>query len=272
MLKALESDEIGDRLKLLFKSVVEEAMAPTTRQLTQSVRDMEAVVSTLKGQLKARDDKVASLEKEVARLNGTIDDLEQHSRRGSIRVFGIPEEGTGNTDEKLLAVFNQRMKIQPPLSLADIEVSHRLGKVAVATTTNHDADADDVNAPVQPPPKPRAIIVKFASRRTKARVMKARKELRPPRPSSDVGIDAMETPRHTSGDDDDATRSPPMSPIYITDDLTKWRAKMAFVARNLKRSNKIRDTWVLDCKIYIRDLHNRVKSISSFDDLNKYQW
>ena len=61
MLKAVESDEIGYCLKLLFKSIVEETKVPTTRQLTQSVRDMEAVVSTLKGQLKARDDKIASL-------------------------------------------------------------------------------------------------------------------------------------------------------------------------------------------------------------------
>ena len=35
--------------------------------------------------------------------------------------------------------------MQPPLSLADIEVSHRLGKVAVATTTNHDTDLGKKN-------------------------------------------------------------------------------------------------------------------------------
>ena len=271
MLKALESDEVGDRLKLLFRSVVEDIMEPATRRLTQSVKDMEGVVSTLRAQLKARDDKIASLESEVTRLNDTLDDLEQHSHRGSIRVFGIPEEGDGNTDDKLLGLFNQRMKMQPPISLDDIEVSHRLGKVAVATATTPDNDGTGAFAE-RPSPKPRAIIVKFASRRTKACVMKARKNLRPSYPSRDDDNDAPDPPSHSSDvGDDDATDSRPLTPVYITDDLTKVRAKIAYLARELKRKVKIRDTWVLDSKIYVRDLHNRVKNISSLADLNRYQ-
>ena len=148
MLKALESDEVGDRLKLLFRSVVENIMEPATRRLTQSVKDMECVVSTLRAQPKARDDKITSLESEVIRLNDTLDDLEQHSRRGSIMVFGIPGEGDGNTDDKLLALFNQCMKMQSPISLDDIEVSHRLRKVAVAAATTPD-NADDGTEPLQ---------------------------------------------------------------------------------------------------------------------------
>ena len=266
MLKALESDEVGDRLKLLFRSVVEDIM-----ELTQSVKDI--VVSTLRAQLTARDDKIASLESEMTRLNDTLDDLEQHSRRGSIRVFEIPEEGDGNTDDKLLALFNQRMKMQPPISLDDIEVSHRLGKVAVATATTPDNADDGTGAFTErPSPKPRAIIVKFASRRTEACVMKARKNLRPSCPSRNDDNDAPDPPSHSSDvGDDDATDSRPLTPVYITDDLTKGRAKIAYLARELKRKVKIRDTWVLDSKIYVRDLHNRVKNISSLADLNRYQ-
>ena len=256
LLTALEKDEVGDRLKLLFKSVVQEVMEPSTRRLEQSLKDMENVVSTMRTQLKARDGKIESLEREVTRLNGTIDDLEQHGRRGSVRVFGVPEEGDGSTDDKILTLFNGRMKLRPPLSVEDIEVSHRLGKVAVATAVSDGTDAEDAHTNVKTPrPKPRTIIVKFASRRAKERVMKARKNLR----------------LSSSDEDEDGSTHAELPAVYVADDLTKGRAKMAYAARELKKQKKIHDTWVLDCKIYVKDLHNRVKTISSLADLNRYQ-
>ena len=158
--------------------------------------------------------------------------------------------------------------MQPPISLDDIEVSHCLGKVAVATaTTPNNADDGTRAFAERPSPKPQAIIVKFASRRTKNCVMKARKNLRPSGPSRDDDNDAPDPPSHSSDvDDDDATDSRPLTPVYITDDLTKGRAKKAYLARELKRKVKIRYS-----KIYVRDLHNRVKNISSLADLNRYQ-
>ena len=177
-----------------------------------------------------------------------------------------------DTDDKLLALFNQRMKMQPPISLDDIEVSHRLGKVAVAfATTPDNADYGTRAFAERQSPKPRPIIVKFASWRTKACVMKARKNLRPSCPSRNDDNDASDSPSHSSDvGDDDATDSRPLTPVYITDDLTKGRAKIAYLARELKRKIKIRDTWVLDSNIYVRDLHNQVKNISSLADLNRY--
>ena len=181
------------------------------------LKDMENVVSTMRTQLKARDDKIESLEREVTRLNGIIDDLEQHGRRGSVRVFGVPEEGDGSTDDKILTLFNGRMKLRPPLSVEDIEVSHRLGKVAVATAVSGGAAAEDAHTNVKTTtPKPRTIIVKFASRRTKERVMKARKNLRL---------------SSSSSSDDDGSTHAELPVVYVADDLTKGRAKMAYAAR-----------------------------------------
>ena len=60
------------------------------------------------------------------------------------------------------------MKVQPALQLDEIEVSHRVGRLC--KTVQGESD----EAPVV---KPRAIIVKFVSRRMKVCVMGARKEL-----------------------------------------------------------------------------------------------
>ena len=62
------------------------------------------------------------------------------------------------------------MALKPPLSLEDIEVSHRVGKIESQTSQ---ADGGTVLVA-----KPHPILVKFVSRRTKARVIAARKELR----------------------------------------------------------------------------------------------
>ena len=117
LLSALKKDGVGDRLQLLLKSVVQEVMEPSTRRREQSLKYMESVVSTWMTQLKARDNKIESLEREVIRFNDTIDDLEQHGRRGSVIFFGVPGERDGSTDDKTL--YNVSMKLRPPFSVED---------------------------------------------------------------------------------------------------------------------------------------------------------
>ena len=59
-------------------------------------------------------------------------------------------------------------------------------------------------------------------------------------------------------------------PVYISDDLTKNRAKLAFCARELKREKLIADTWVFDCSIFIKDNAGHIKKVTNQDDLRKY--
>ena len=82
-----------------------------------------------------------------------------------MRVFGLPETPPGSTDDKVLQLVNNRMKLQPSLSLDKIAVSHRVGQVKPMGEDGA-------------PPPPRPLLVKFVSRRSKARVMEVRKRLR----------------------------------------------------------------------------------------------
>ena len=99
------------------------------------------------------------------------------------------------------------------------------------------------------PPLRRPVIVKLASRRTKSRIMKNRKNLKDNPLTHENGAQAK---------------------VFITDDLTKMRAKLAYQARQLKRSKLILDTWVDDCKILVKNFHNRMSPINSLQDLRKF--
>ena len=221
------------------------------------------------------------MRQEVSDLRSHQEDLEQHSRRASVRVFGIPEKKPGSTEEKLLDICNNVMQLKPPLGIEEIEVSHRVGQVEKERSQSEDGEMTIVE-------KPRPIIVKFVSPRSKTRVMAARKGLRkldPPDPTHDT-LDALEADAEDDavdkGDDGEAdddhsyekTWKLPLSrrfpkPVYISDDLTRNRAKTAYEARMMKRQGLISDTWVFDCSILIRHNEGLIKKISKKEDLKK---
>ena len=61
------------------------------------------------------------------------------------------------------------------------------------------------------------------------------------------------------------------APVYIQDDLTKRRANLAYMARQLKGSGTITDTWVSNCKVLAKDRYGRISLISSPLDLQKFE-
>lgn len=85
-----------------------------------------------------------------------VNDLEQYTRRNSLRVYGIPSTDDEDTTDTLLELF--RNKLQVTLSTDDIDRSHRIGK------------------PVDG--KSRALIVKFVRHDDQNRVLRARRKLK----------------------------------------------------------------------------------------------
>ena len=200
--------------------------------------------ASLKRQLADRDATIDKLNQEVDALKITIDDLEQHGRKGSIRVFGLPEDTPGQVDEKIMTLVNEHLKVRPPIALEDVEMAHRLGKPPEQTVV-----LESDQAASQTRPTTRAVIVRFASRRTKSRVMKEKKNLK-----TNPFMRANGTP----------------ASVYLTDDLTKRRAQLAYQVRQLKREGKLSDTWVCDARIYIKDNHNHVSQINVAADFRKF--
>ena len=236
LLEALDDDAVIKK----FQSVLKLLLVPIQDSL-QQVMDQNA---SLKRQLADRDATIDKLNQEVDALKITIDDLEQHGRKGSIRVFGLPEDTPGQVDEKIVTLVNEHLKVRPPIALEDVEVAHRLGKPPEQTVV-----LESDQAASQTRPTTRAVIVRFASRRTKSRVMKEKKNLK-----TNPFMRANGTP----------------ASVYLTDDLTKRRAQLAYQARQLKREGKLSDTWVYDARIYIKDNHNHVSQINVAADFRKF--
>ena len=170
-LKSLESPDVIDRLKLVFDPTLTSILSPITHKLQDTLTNMQTSKDHLKTEGK-KDEKIKCLEHQVIQLTTRYDDLEQYSRHDAVRIFGVPENTPGTTDDKVLALVNGRMQLDPPILLEDIPVSHRIGKVLPKA----DQDPNPGNASPRPP-RPQPIIVKFTSRKTKFRIMEKRKNL-----------------------------------------------------------------------------------------------
>ena len=113
----LLSDDVllSNRKKALFPN-----------QLATKIDALTLQVSHLTSQLDKKVERIAELETKVQSLEVANDALEQYSRRPNIRISGIAETTDGeDTDEKVLAVINGKMNLQPPLQIVQIERSHR---------------------------------------------------------------------------------------------------------------------------------------------------
>ena len=145
-------------------------------------------------------------------------------------MYGIPEtcDGGEDTDEKILAVINGRIGFEPPVQRHQLERSHRIGRRAVGPG---------------PPGPPRAIVVRFTSERLRDDVYRVRTRLK----------------AHNQLHRDQS--------IFINDDLTARRAKLAFQTRLLKKARKINDCWTSYGKVMIKDLANNIKEIKSTSQL-----
>ena len=186
--------------------------------------------------------------------------LKQQGRKDSVRIFGFPETGYGSADDKVLALCNKRMKLLPPLKLDEIAVAHRVGAI-------QDEEEND-----EPPP-PRALLVKFASRRSKERAMAARSKLRlkrsPRHQQQQEGQQPEAEEAATDGTDEE--QEGPLPKVYITDDLTRLRAKLAYRTRVARRQGEIAETWVTNCKVFIKDNHSRIHQIRSHEELDSHK-
>ncbi|KAK3753059.1 hypothetical protein QZH41_005504 [Actinostola sp. cb2023] len=98
---------------------------------------------------------------ENIKFNCKQDDIEQYSRRNSIRISGITENKDENTDELVMKTIKEKLNID--ITTNDLDRSHRVG--------------------LRKPGKPRQIIVKLVRHNKKVEILKNRKN------AEDHGID-----------------------------------------------------------------------------------
>ncbi|XP_069109209.1 uncharacterized protein [Argopecten irradians] len=169
-------------------------------------------------------DATKPLLEQLSHLTRRVDDLEQYSRRTCLKVAGIPEQSGENTDDLLINLFKDKLNI--PLSYQDISRSHRVDSFRRSSN------------------RPRDIIIRFNSYRTRAQVYDARFQLKPSHHNTD-------TPR-----------------IFINEALTAQRARVFAKARGLVRDRVAHKAFTKDGSIIVRDLSDKNHKLTTIEQLD----
>ena len=148
---ALKSPDIVGQLKQITQPNHDEFADLISTELYRQLQPY-------KEELRSKDQEIKMLKKTIAEQNDKLDQLEQHGRRDSLRVSGIPEAAeSDDTDAAILSIC-AAIKVDPPVQPVDIAVSHRVGKTVAG--------------------KPRQILVKFATRNIRERVFRAKNNIK----------------------------------------------------------------------------------------------
>ena len=95
-------------------------------------------------------------------LREKIDDLEQYTRRSSLRIHGVPEERGENVEDKLLNIFSEKLGIT--ITPECVDRCHRVGPIRNGTDTRKKT--------VRP------VIVKFTSYKFRDSVYRSKSKLK----------------------------------------------------------------------------------------------
>ena len=111
--------------------------------LNEQLENLQAEVEALRKAVRARDEAMVNLKKEMVTLHTEHDELDQYTRRNSVTLTGLTEATNENVYDIVMTIFNEEIGVIPPISPQEIDRIHRVGK--------------------PDPTKKRSILIKFAT-------------------------------------------------------------------------------------------------------------
>ena len=180
--------------------------------------------------VKAKDEEIERLKRELADSKLKIDELEQYSRKNSLNITGLPET-SGESTSQLVRDLGAMIGVN--IGPADIDTCHRIGR---QTTTRH-----------------RVIIVKFVRFDQRQELYAARRKLREVAAPAGAAFTRQQ-----------------LASVFISDNLTPHRQSVLYVARQLKRKGKLFAAWsdVGRLKVRVHQGGN-TRFITTIDDLRE---
>ena len=158
--------DIDKQLEVRFNSMRKELVDDIRKGLVdridgleKRVDDLEAENVDLRGQLietsNARcEEELAVLRRQVQTSEGRIVEMEQYSRKGSVKVYGLKEEIGEDVMEKVVRLITDDVKVE--ITKQDLIAAHRIPSEK----------------------KPRPVIVKFTRREPKDMTLRHRRNLK----------------------------------------------------------------------------------------------
>ena len=78
--------------------------------------------------IKKKHEEIFSLNNSASVLQLKTDEMEQYSRRNTLRVSGVPESENDDIVDSMLHLFNGKLELDPPFTYENIDRIHRVGK------------------------------------------------------------------------------------------------------------------------------------------------
>ena len=177
---------------------------------------MDALTCSLKGELKKRDEEIASLKEKVREQEQALNELEQYSRRNILNVSGLPEKPN---EAPVKVAIDLVKSIGVTLQSSDIDRAHRIGRR---------------QGPASEGGKARPLLIKFVSYQKRDEVWSARKKL-------------METGTKTR-----SSQNTPALKVFISENFTRRNQKLMYTARQLRNEGKLYAVWSDGCVMKTR--------------------
>ena len=157
--KMINDEKAKDVVGLAFKAYLD--------QLKNEISALASEIRGMKDNEKKRDLELEDCRAEVNKLAFQLDSVDQHRRRKTLKIYGVPEK-PGESTRTITVDLAEKLGID--MSRDDIKRSHRTGQKGTA--------------------KPRPISVKFNEIEDKRRVYKSRTKFRKP-PLEDKSYDGI---------------------------------------------------------------------------------
>ncbi len=214
-----------------FKQLLENSLVTTIKAKMESMEEkiakQDSIIFDLQSQLKQKSDETERLKKDFDDLTDDnsemvrkLNDLEQYTRRNSVRLFGIPESTDKHENCDNIITNLARDKLGVNLDVNEIDRSHRVGKKSN-----------------EPGKKPRPIIVKLATYRSRQKLIRNRRKL------NGTGI-------------------------TIKEDLTRTNQTLL---EQVSRTDKVLSSWTTDGRILVLMKLNgkeTIRQVTKLEDLN----
>lgn len=213
-----EMEKLSSLLVTTFQDQIEhlvgQIVSGVTAKLNEKINQLELANSELRNEN-------ANFRSKIQDIEEKLDEHEQYSRRNNIRVSGVAETKGEITDDVVLDICNN---IGADITVNDIDRSHRVGK------------------PKESGSKPRDIIVKMCSYRSRQKIMLQRSTLK--------------VKGHGG--------------VYINEDLTRKRSYLLYKSRELVRSRHLLSAWSADGNILVKDNKSKIHRVQSENQLDNF--
>ena len=153
--------KIHDIVKTIALEVADTSFTKLNHLIEQNegrLHEVEVKVEERKHRLEELEKEIERKENRILKLETAANDLQQYSRRSSLRIFGVPETEKEDTDQIVCGIVSSKLGIS--ITRNDIDRSHRTGKYS-QDSKHH-----------------RSLIAKFCSYRKRSEIIKARKKLK----------------------------------------------------------------------------------------------